>query len=465
MLLTLSTTHAPATDLGYLLAKHPGRLQTFELSFGKVHVFYPEAGQERCTAAVLLDVDPVALSRGRTGTGGPPLEPYVNDRPYVASSFLSVAIAQVLGSALAGRCKERPELADTPIPLRAQLAALPCRGGEVLLRSLFEPLGYTVEATRHSLDPHFPEWGDSAYFAVTLTGTVRLRELLGHLYVLVPVLDDQKHYWVGEDELEKLLRHGEGWLSTHPARDAIASRYLKHRRSLAREALARLTIEERADPEAADAAGNSEEAAVETPLRLNDQRIAAVIAQLKASGATRVLDLGCGEGNLVSALLKERQFGEIVGVDVSHRSLEIASERLRLDRMSDRERARVKLLHGALTYRDRRLEGFDAAVVVEVIEHLDPARLDAFARVLFGFAQPGTVILTTPNAEYNSIWPSLPAGSVRHRDHRFEWTRAEFHRWAEATAAQYGYAVAFHLIGPEDPSFGPPTQMGVFSRG
>lgn len=465
MLLTLTTTHTPATDLGYLLAKHPARVQRFSLSFGEAHVFYPEANQERCTAALLLDVDPVALSRGRKATGGPPLEPYVNDRPYVASSFLSVAIAQVFGTALAGRSKERPDLVDTPIPLCAHLPALPCRGGEDFLRALFEPLGYAVQASRHPLDARFPAWGSSPYFAVTLEATVRLRDLLGHLYVLVPVLDDHKHYWVGEAELDKLLRFGEGWLSAHPAREAIASRYLKHRRSLAREALARLTLEEQPDPDAAEAAGNAEEATVEAPLRLNDQRLAAVVARLRESGAARVLDLGCGEGNLLRALLKERQFTEIVGVDVSHRSLEIASERLRLDRLSDRERERVKLLPGSLTYRDRRLEGFDAAAVVEVIEHLDPPRLDAFARALFGHTRPGTVVLTTPNAEYNASWPSLPAGRFRNRDHRFEWTRAEFRSWAEAAAGQFGYSVRFQPVGPEDPLLGPPTQMGIFRRG
>jgi 3' terminal RNA ribose 2'-O-methyltransferase Hen1 len=465
MLLTLTTTHTPATDLGYLLAKHPARLQSFPVSFGEAHVFYPEANDERCTAALLLDVDPVALSRGRKGTGGPPLEPYVNDRPYVASSFLSVAIAQVFGTALAGRSKERPELIGTPIPLCAHLPCVSCRGGEGFLRALFEPLGYTVQASRHPLDARFPEWGPSPYFAVTLEATVRLRDLLGHLYVLVPVLDDQKHYWVGEDELDKLLRHGQGWLAAHPAREAIATRYLRHRRSLAREALARLTLEEQPDPDAVEAAGNAEEAAVEAPLRLNDQRLAAVVARLTESGAGRVLDLGCGEGSLLRALLKERQFTHIVGVDVSHRALEIASERLRLERLSDRERQRIALLHGSLTYRDRRLEGFDAAAVVEVIEHLDPPRLDTFARALFGHARPATVVLTTPNAEYNATWPSLPAGRFRHRDHRFEWTRAEFQAWAEAAAAQFGYTVAFYPVGPEDPALGPPTQMGVFNRG
>ncbi len=467
MLLTITTTQAPATDLGYLLHKNPARAQSFPLSFGQAHVFYPEATAERCTAALLLDVDPVGLVRNRRGPSGEGglLTQYVNDRPYVASSFLSVAVAQVYGSALAGRSKDRPQLADTPIPLTAKVAVLPCRGGEGLLRRLFEPLGYAVTARRHPLDECFPEWGQSPYFTVELSATCRLRELLSHLYVLVPVLDDEKHYWVSDDEVEKLLRHGEGWLAAHPEREQIARRYLKHQSKLTHSALARLTEEEAADPDAAEEAHDREEEAVERRLSLNEQRLGAVRAALKDSGAKRVLDLGCGEGKLLRLLLGESQFVEIVGVDVSHRSLEVASERLRLERLPERQAERVRLMQGSLTYRDRRLAGYDAAAVVEVIEHLDPARLAAFERVLFEFARPQTVVLTTPNAEYNVKFEGLPAGRFRHRDHRFEWTRAEFRAWAEGVAKRFGYAVSFAAVGPEDDAVGPPTQMVVFTRG
>jgi 3' terminal RNA ribose 2'-O-methyltransferase Hen1 len=461
MLLTMTTTHRPATDLGYLLHKNPARAQSFELAFGHAHVFYPEAGPERCTAALLLDIDPVGLVRGRQGTA---LEQYVNDRSYVASSFLSVAIAQVFGSALAGRCKDRPELAEVALPLTARLAVLPCRGGETFLRRLFEPLGYAVAAHRRPLDERFPEWGESPYFTVELTGRCRLHDLLTHLYVLVPVLDDDKHYWVGADEVEKLLRHGEGWLPAHPEREAIARRYLKHQRRLARDALARLTEEDHADPDAESVAHAGEEAAVEERLRLNDQRLGAVLAALRESGAKRVLDLGCGEGKLLRTLLQDATFEEIVGVDVSCRALDIARERLHLDRLPARQQQRVKLLQGALTYRDRRLTAYDAAAVVEVIEHLDAPRLAAFERVLFEFTAPGTVVLTTPNVEYNVKFEGLPAGKLRHRDHRFEWSRAEFQAWARRVAEQFGYAVRFLPVGPEDPALGAPTQMGVFTR-
>lgn len=459
MLLTLTTTHVPATDLGYLLAKHPDRLQTFDVTGGlRAHVFYPEATPERCTAALLLAVDPVALVRRPQGTDDFALAGYTNDRPYVASSFLSTAIARVFGAALGGRSRERPDLAAQAIPLEATLAVVPARGGESLLARLFEPLGYAVESVAQPLDAAFPDWGDSPYHTLTLRGCVRLAELLNHLYVLIPVLDDDKHYWVGEAEVEKLLAHGEGWLAGHPERQLILRRSFRGQRSLAREALRRLT------DEAVDQGERQRrEEALEAPLRLNDVRLDAVAAALRASGAGSVIDLGCGEGRLLERLL-DADHARVVGVDVSAAALERAARRLRLDEMPERRRARLDLFQAALTYRDDRLAGFDAAAVVEVIEHLEPDRLEAFERVVFEHARPGLVVLTTPNAEFNACFPSLPAGRFRHPDHRFEWTRAEFRGWAEALAARQGYTVDFADVGPVVAALGAPTQMGVFRR-
>ncbi len=461
MLLTISTIYQPATDLGYLLYKHPGKVQTFELAFGKAHVFYPEATVEHCTAALLLDINPVGLVRGGHGYG---LEQYVNDRPYVASSFLSVAIAQVYGTALSGICKDRPELAETPIPLEAKIAALPCRGGESLLRKLFEPLGYALTIESQPLDDQFPTWGESVYVNLTLAITARLTDLLSHLYVLIPVLDNEKHYYVGDAEVEKLLRHGEGWLAAHPERDLIATRYLKYQQSLKREALARLVESDTPGVEESAEQHDAEEAAIEGKMSLHQQRLGAVLATLKQSGAKRVLDLGCGEGKLLSLLLTETQFSDILGMDVSYRALEIAAERLHLERMPPKQRERINLIHGSLMYRDPRLEGYDAAAVVEVIEHLDPPRLTAFERVLFEFARPQWVAITTPNAEYNVKWEALPAGKLRHKDHRFEWTRAEFEAWAGRMSERFGYKARFLPIGDEDVLVGAPSQMGVFEK-
>lgn len=465
MLLTLTTTHVPATDLGYLLAKNPARTHSVDLPFGRAHVFYPEASEERCTAALMVEVDAIGMVRGRPRDEDAPLAQYVNDRPYAANSLLSVALSRVLRSAMAGRSRERPELAAAEIPLVASVSALPCRGGEAVLRRLFEPLGYEVQATALPLDTRFPEWGRSRFFDVQLTGTCRLAELLEHLYVLVPVLDDQKHYWVGRDEVDKLLAHGEGWLAGHPERDLVIERYLKHRRPLVRDALSRLT-EEEADDAAGDAevGGEEHEEVLEAPLSLNEQRLAAVHDALRESGARVVADLGCGEGRLLARLARDKQFERVIGVEVAMRSLQRARRRLDPERLPSKVAERITLLQGSVTYRDARLVGLDAAALVEVVEHVDPDRLPALEHAVFGHAQPATVVVTTPNAEYNALFDGLQSGAMRHRDHRFEWTRAEFRAWADGVAERHGYRVRIAPIGPEHDELGAPTQMGIFSR-
>jgi 3' terminal RNA ribose 2'-O-methyltransferase Hen1 len=457
VLLTISTTHQPATDLGFLLHKHPDRVQTFTVPFGDAHVFYPEAREDRCTAALLLDIDPVGLVRRGREVRSFALAQYVNDRPYVASSFLSVAMVTVFKSAMAGTCKGYEELAATALPLEASLPVVPAQGGESLVRRLFEPLGYEVEVAPISLDPEFPAWGSSRYVSLRLSRDVRLADLLNHLYVLLPVLDDDKHYWVDDAEIEKLMRRGQGWLAAHPERDVIVRRYLKKQARLFFPALAQL------DDAAPPVDEPEPESQLEERVTLRDQRLAAVESVLKASSARRVLDLGCGPGALLERLLRD-DYELIVGADVSVRALEQAARRLKLDDMHDVQRNRIALLHSPLTYRDKRLAGFDAAALVEVIEHLDPSRLSAVEQNVFGSARPGTVVVTTPNAEYNVRWESLSSGEFRHPDHRFEWTRAQFATWAQRVADTYGYSIHHLPVGPEDAVVGPPTQMGVFTR-
>ncbi|WP_329326245.1 3' terminal RNA ribose 2'-O-methyltransferase Hen1 [Streptomyces luteogriseus] len=477
MFLTITTTgtpERPATDLGYLLHKHPDNAQAFSTSYGTAHVLYPEAEAGRCTAALLLEVDAVALVRrgkgkGRGGAPDAALAQYVNDRPYAASSLLAVALSGVFSSAMKGVCNARPELPGQARPLRVEVPALPARGGPDLVRKLFEPLGWTVTAQPVPLDVEFPAWGDSRYVRLVLESeALTLAEALRHLYVLLPVLDDAKHYWVAPDEVDKLLRVGEGWLPGHPEQRLITSRYLSRRWALTRQATERLELVRLAETddskiEEIDNAVEAETEAEEKPTPLAVRRREAIVTALRQSGAARVLDLGCGQGQLVQTLLKDPAFTEIVGVDVSMRALTIASRRLKLDRLGERQASRVQLFQGSLAYTDVRLKGYDAAVLSEVIEHLDLPRLPALEYAVFGSARPRTVLVTTPNVEYNVRWESLPAGHVRHGDHRFEWTRAEFRAWAEAVAERHGYGVAFEPVGPDDPEVGPPTQMAVFT--
>lgn len=462
MLLTLSTTHQPATDLGFLLYKHPDKVQNFKLSYGEAHVFYPEATNERCTVAMYVDVDPIKLTRRAEGIrSGFPLQPYVNDRPYAASSFLSSAIAKVFSSALNGSGKEDfVILANSPIDLEVTISSLPCYGGETLLERLFAPLGYELEIEHYPLDATFPDWGESRYYTLTLRGNVKLQTLLQHLYVLIPVLDNDKHYWVGEDEIRKLLDKAKEWLPQHPERKLITTRYLKNRRSLAKIALQQLM--EADTYSSTDSEVDISEAITESKMGLHAQRLERVFELLKESGAKRVLDLGCGEGKLLRLLLKEKQFTDILGIDVSYRVLEKAIGRLKLDRLSEQDRSRLTLTQGSLLYRDVRLEGYDAAALVEVIEHLDPFRLAMFEETVFACAKPKTVIITTPNREYNVMWEDLPEGKFRHNDHRFEWTRTEFKAWADKVAERYSYSVEIQPLGPEDELLGGPSQLALF---
>lgn len=479
MLLTLTTTttsgtDVSATDLGYLLHKHPDRGQSVEVAVGTAHVFWPEATAERATVALLLEVDPVALVRGRgtRSTDRFSLAQYVNDRPYAASSMLAVALGRVFRTALAGRCDARPELVDRELPLEVHLPSVPSRGGPELAERLLAPLGWQVQATVLPLDPEVPAWGDSRYVDLRLSGRMRLADALSQLYVLLPVLDDSKHYWVGTDEVDKLLRAGAGWLAEHPERDLITRRYLAHRRQLVLSAVGRLAEVDDAVPESLDDAvppdseseSESEGAAAPPPTPLAQLRQQAVLAVLVEEGASSVVDLGCGQGALLRALLRTPAFGRVLGVDVSHRALEVAARRLGLDRMPDSVRARLELLQSSATYRDDRLAGHDAVVLMEVVEHVDPERLPALERSVFAHARPGAVVVTTPNVEHNVRYPLLPAGAMRHRDHRFEWTRAQFQAWAGGVATAHGYDVRYLPVGEDDPQVGPPTQMAVFRR-
>lgn len=460
-----------ATALSHLLRKHPAKVQSFELPVGRAHVFYPECTEQRTTAALLMEIDPIALVRNKRFRGDSGiLDYYVNDRPFVASSLMSVAIGKVLRSAMTDTSEAYPELAKSPLPLRLELPVISTRGrsGQYLAHRLFTPLGWRVNQSRIPLDENYPHWEDSHYSSLELTGSVRLDHALRQLYVLLPVLDDSKHYWVSDDEAEKLSRQGEGWLEKHPERSMITHRYLAHQKDLVSLAEARLgsgsgivpASQGQAEKPSAPMAAATEQAS--TPLRV--QRALDVIAALKDCAAHRVVDLGCGPGALLRRLQQDSYFTKFVGTDVSAKSLEQAATALHLDELSPAERERVELLHSSAVYRDKRLYGYDAVVLMEVIEHLDLTRLDALEDAVFAGIAPRSVIVTTPNSEYNTHYPNMPAGTLRHRDHRFEWTRAQFSHWAQRIAEQHHYTVEYRGIGPDSAAEGTPTQMAIFTK-
>ncbi|WP_044642495.1 3' terminal RNA ribose 2'-O-methyltransferase Hen1 [Risungbinella massiliensis] len=452
MLFTLTYEGQDATDLGYLLHKNPSRVQEFELPFGKVHLFYPEATETRCTFAMLLDIDPISLSRvEEKGNRRSPLEPYVNDRPYVASSYFTTMLSKVLSTALNGTCNKRPELVEAALDLTAELSVLPSRGGEGLLRRLWEPLGYQLELTRLALDPTFPQWGDSPYYQLILRQKIRLSELLSHLYVLVPVLDNDKHYFTSEDELEKLQRHGGEWLANHPEKEIIVGRYLRHQKKLAKQVLKDLSPVE-GQLENSESMLDSEKT-----VRLHELRHQIVVDKLVELGVRSVLDLGCGSGQLLQKLRQVRTFERIAGTDVSLSVLQKTQNKL--ERWED---PRIQLFQSSLLYGDKRHQGYEATVLVEVLEHIELDRLPMVEHQLFREIRSPYILLTTPNREYNQLYEGLKDGGFRHPDHRFEWTRNDFQSWGERIAKEYGYQVRFFPLGEEDETLGAPSQMALF---
>jgi len=468
MLLTITYTGENAADLGYLLHKNPSRPQTAEFNFGKVRVFYPEVSANRCTAALLLDMDPLDLARGKQGSSGGGLFDYVNDRPYVSSSFMSTAISRVFGTAMSGRCEKNQALADCPLELSAALVMLPCRGDISMLEKVFVPLGYEVKWESGFLDERFPEWGDSRYVNLTISGKIRLQDLLRHIYVLIPVFDFRKHYWINDKEVDKLLAHGSGWLENHPEKNFITRRYFTWLDHFTRRALKRLNRLDNGEggaesPVTEDESETEPAVSVKIP-RLNDQRLTAVLSELKNSGAKSVLDMGCGEGRLLQLLIKEKKFIAIAGTDVSAVILSRAADILKLDRIAEKEKKRITLFQSSLCYRDKRFKNYDAVSIVEVIEHLDENRLPSFEAVVFADAAPETVIITTPNFDYNVNYTGLAANRFRHGDHRFEWNRVQFHAWADSAAARNNYSVRYEDIGEQDENQNSPTQMAVFRK-
>ncbi len=469
MFLSISTTHFPATDLGWLLHKRPDKVQSFDIAGGRAIVFYPEASDARCTATLLLDVDTVDLVRTlNIPSDRISLQQYVNEKPYTASSFLTTALSKVYSSAMNGTCKDRPELLDVAMPFEVVVSVIRAgsSNGDAQIKRLFEPLGYEIETVPYAFDETFTEWGNSPFFTVKLRNTLTVSDLLQQLYVLLGVFDNDKHYSISKQEIDKLMDKGDGWLSTHPQRDFITRRYLRNIGTLTKLAMRQFEEED------AEKGENTEGSLFEevkpqkslAKINLHQQRLEAAAEQLKKNGVKTVVDMGCGEGRLIRILLKDGQFDKILGVDVSMRELQKAKQRLDFDEMSPRMRERLDLMQGSVTYRDRRIEGFDGMALVEVIEHLDEDRLSAMSRVVFEFAQPRTVVITTPNGEYNVKYETLLAGDFRHDDHRFEWSRPEFEAWAHKTATHFGYSVDFFPVGDFDETVGAPSQMGVFKK-
>jgi 3' terminal RNA ribose 2'-O-methyltransferase Hen1 len=469
MMLSIACKNLSEEELGFLLHKNPARVHPLDLSFGKVYVFFDEPPEgHQAQVCLLVDVDPLAMVQGRGGLGHQDAL-YVNDRPYVASSLLASAVTKVFGTALSGRCKERPELVDREIEWTFAMPFV-ARGSMLnALFHLFEPLGYEFDPDLLNYDSSVDYATSARPILTRIAVRTTLSEALSHLVVLIPVLDGENHRWVDDGDLVPFVRRVESWLPDHPYGMYILRRALKYQTSLVKAfterfpaitgSMARLPQLEANvwDDATVEAAGCQ-------PLSLNSQRFSAVEAVVSALSPSSIVDLGCGDGSLVSQLVKQTSIQKLVGMDVNPLVLSRARARLEHLSLTKAQTEKIQFIHGSLAYRDPRVKGFDLALLIEVIEHIDAERLETLEHQVFDYGQYSTVVVTTPNREFNDLYVGMEKGKMRHSDHRFEWTRQEFLNWAKRIGDAFGYNYEISEIGAGNPAVGSPTQMAVFSK-
>jgi 3'' terminal RNA ribose 2''-O-methyltransferase Hen1 len=456
MLLTITYKGKDTQDLGYMLFKNPNRPQSVKLTTGSAYVYYPKVSDEETTIALLLDINSLDLAKGEKGKDVQPqsLFDYVNDRPYVASSFLATAMNKVFGTAISGRGDEYQELVDSKLNLSATIHMFPCPVDKERINKVFEPLGYEVNYETFLLDNKFPEWGDSKYVNLTVSGNVVLRDLLKQIILLIPVFDKFKHYDVSnQDELNKLLKLGDGWLSDHPEKDFIVNRYLQFKKGLVNKAQEHLKSDVDEIEESIDKAVTEKEES------LNTTRFNSVINELIKIEAKSVLDIGCSNGKLLEAIRDKMPNIKLAGIDVHLKAVSIA------DKMANKKDLdKIDFFQSSILYKDKRFKGYDAVTAIEVMEHIDEFKLYLFEKVLFGYINPRVAILTTPNKDYNENYDNINNKGLRHFDHRFEFTKREFESWVTKICSKYGYIYFFKSIGKADEKDQQPTLMVTFMK-
>lgn len=469
MIMTMTAENLSGDHLGYLLHKNPANLHRASLSFGEGYVFFEETGEDRARVCLIVDADPLAMVQGR-GDLGHADALYVNDRAYVPSSLLASAIIKFFGTALSGRCKERPDLVDKPLDLVVTLPSLAPRARVNLVARLFEPLGYAVERLSSTQQISDEAASEASGYGVKLSTTSTLRELLSQLVVLIPVLDyGGDHRWVDEADIEPFLRRVGSWLPDHPYASYIVMRAFKHQKHLIRSVIERYpSIEDSLARIPSAASEQWDDAQLEemaqSPLSLNQQRFAAIESIIVSIHPSTLIDLGCGNGALIAYLAKKMRFDRLVGMDVSATVLERAKNRLANLQLSVAQQKSIEFLQGSLLYADPRIKSFDMALLIEVIEHVDPERLSALELQVFGLAAYQAIVVTTPNREFNRLYIGMSEHTRRHADHRFEWTREEFAGWASRMGETYGYDFEIDGIGSISPEVGQPTQLAIFRK-
>lgn len=441
MLMTITCKGSDAQDLSWLLHKRPDRFQAFNLPYGTAYVFFPEYSDNKCIVTLLLDVESSGLNDICKAKDGE--FQYVNPRQYLSGSLLSGAITKVFASAIKGVCEEKPELVDKVFNYEMEITSFSCRLNPDYIEKLFLPLGYEIDFTKPS--GQYSEIAQQ-FGNLKLIARTTLQKLLSQLFILLPVFDRQLHFWIGESQLEKFIRHSTGWLENHPEKSFIINEYFWPASELKYRVLEYFNAIPSADEKAPG---------------LNALRQEEIINSLIRHDATSILDLGCGNGSLLELLAQEKRFSKIAGMDIAARNIDEARKKLCSPgrRLCEAEYVFV----GSLTYKDKRISNYDALVLSEVIEHFELERMVLVMKNIFEHAKPRLFIMTTPNKAYN-IEYLLKYDEIRHPDHRHEFNEEEFTSFCQKFASQYNYELEMSSIGEKLPELGAPTLMGIFKK-
>ncbi|WP_310831561.1 3' terminal RNA ribose 2'-O-methyltransferase Hen1 [Paenibacillus pedocola] len=475
MHLIIRATGTGAGMLSHLLAKNPNNLYDRTEKEARVRIVFTVSSEEETEAVIYVTPDPIELVKGDSSAHND-ITQYINDREFVTSSLFCSYIRPALGTALNGKPKEAyMPWVGKPLKLELTFGPVASNLPDRTLEELFTALGYEVQLERGDAEYSFALKTRSSARYIKLAGEQTLQTALQQLFVLIPALDDYKHYYISDDEVDKIRRYGAGWLEEHPQRSLILKRTLRFAGAIKQyEAMAakekRSTAENSVDSEDVPAAVTvSGESAVtemqeEPKIRLNDLRYAAIAAAVEELYAkATIVDFGSGEGKLSAKLSSVPGVREIKAVEPSAASQLRAMDRFA--KLADKPGIIVPdPVTGSLFYFDESLRGKDVMILCEVIEHIDEYRLARVMENIFAEYAPKTLIVTTPNKDYNAVY-EMEQEELRHGDHRFEWGRKAFSVWCARWTETFDYTAELTGIGEGSVEFGYPTQMAIFTKG
>ncbi|MGE6488602.1 3' terminal RNA ribose 2'-O-methyltransferase Hen1 [Paenisporosarcina sp. NPDC076898] len=445
MQLSIQASGDNVQAISYLLSKNPNNLYERNHKGHLVRLFYSKFTETELEVTIFVTPDPIELVKNNSNSYD--ITHYINDREFAVSSIFCSFIRSALGTALNGQPKEEHLMwVNHPFSFNFEFGPVVSSLSDEKLMNLFEPIGYEVTINRPEIEYSFPIKTKSSARYLSIKGMKTLQEGLRHLFVLIPVIDNYKHYFIDEKEIEKLERYGEGWLDQHPLRDLI------YRQALRFKEIYSLVENSSKDEKKVEPVKK---------VRLNELRYEKIVNTVSQMKPRSVIDFGSGEGKLSVQLGFVEGITEILAVEPSEAASLKALERF--NKVKNKEKFVIpELLWGSLFYYDERLKDKDVIILCEVIEHIDETRLPKAMDTLLDDYQPPALIITTPNREYNELYDMEE--HLRHNDHRFEWTRAEFRQWCTERNHSNDYELQFDGIGEEHASHGFPTQMCIFKR-